>query len=140
MRTPLARRFLVQQAGAVAVEFVLIAPLLITLLFGIVCVGYFFGIAHSLQQLASEAARVSVNGLDAAERAALALDYLAQASTRFPMLLQDAITPQIAVSDGTLPDIRVTISYSLAGSVLDLANGFLGLELTSLSADAYLAY
>lgn len=140
MRHHRVGRFVAQQSGAVAVEFVLIAPLLITLLFGIVCVGYFFGIAHSVQQLASETARVSVNGLSAPEREGLALGYLSHASTRFPLLLQDAITPQIEVSDGMLPDIRVTISYSLAGSVLDLANGFLGLELTSISADAYLAY
>ena len=54
------RAFRGGEKGAVAVEFALIAPLLIALVFGIISFGYLFGVSHSVQQLAAEAARVSV--------------------------------------------------------------------------------
>jgi Flp pilus assembly protein TadG len=133
-------RFQKDQSGAVAVEFVLIAPILLTLLFGIVTVGYFMGVSHSVSQLASGAARSSVAGLDQTERASLANAYLAEAGTRYPLLIQDAVTPTLVFDDQNTSGITVSVSYAVDGSLLDLANGFLGLGITTIDGSAYLAY
>ncbi len=133
-------RFRCEDSGAVAVEFVLIAPMLFTLLFGIVVLSYFMGLTHSVHQLATGAARASVAGLDATERDALAQAYLSQAGVNYPLLVPEALTPQVQIVDGSLPGITVSLRYDIDGSLLDIANGFLGLGITEISGSAYLAY
>lgn len=128
------------QSGAVAIEFVLIAPILLTLLFGIVTLGYFMGVSHSVNQLATGAARASVVGLDETERSDYANAYLSQASSRYPLLVQAAIAPTVAFDAGDPGGISITVEYSVDGSLLDIANGFLGLGIDTIDGSAYLAY
>lgn len=133
-------RFWRDQSGVVAVEFVLIAPLLFALLLGVISIGYFMGITHSVHQLAASAARASVTGLDQAERASLANTYLSQAGSHYPLLQQTAMTPKLTF-DGTSPaGITVEVTYSVEGTLLDLANGFLHLGISDIKGSAYLAY
>ena len=58
--------------GAAIVEFALLLPLLICLLMGVLGYGQYFLLAHSVQQIANDAARATVPGLSATERASLA--------------------------------------------------------------------
>jgi len=58
--------------GATIVEFALVLPILICLLLGVLGYGQYFLLAHSVQQIANDAARATVAGLDADERATLA--------------------------------------------------------------------
>lgn len=51
-----------------AIEFALVAPVLLLLLFGIIGYGYILGVYHGVQQIAAEAARASVSGLNDTER------------------------------------------------------------------------
>ena len=136
---PLARRAR-DDSGAVAVEFVLIAPILLALVFGIITVGYFMGLTHSIHQLATGAARASVAGLDATERAALAQEYLDAGARRYPLLVQTSVDPTITIESGEVPAISVEVRYDLDGSLLEIANGFLGMNMQTLERTAYLAY
>src|SRR3546814_1310506 len=52
----------------------LVLPLLVTLLLGLVCYGQYFLIAHSVQQIANDAARATIGGLTSDERSRLAVD------------------------------------------------------------------
>lgn len=140
-RLPAAiRRFRRDSSGAVAVEFMLIAPLLFALLFGIVVMGYLIGLSHSVSQLAAGAARASVAGLDRTERTGLAQAYLAQAGARYPLLNESALQTDVVIEGPDAPAITVSVVYDIDGSILDLANGFLGLGIKDISRDAYLAY
>lgn len=134
------RRFCQDQSGAVAVEFVLIAPILISLLFGIISLGYFMGVSHSVHQLAASAARVSVAGLTQDERSGLATTYLSQAGERYPLLSQKALSPNVVFDNAEPAGVTVTVAYNVEGTLLDVANSFLNLELTSIKGSAYLAY
>ena len=136
----LIHRYWRDQTGAVAIEFVLIAPILFTLLFGIITLGYFMGVSHSVQQLATGAARASVAGLDQIERQSLADAYLAQASERYPLLIANGVTPTVTYETTEPAGISVEVSYSVDGTLLEIANGFLGLGITTLQGRAYLAY
>ena len=138
--TNIISRFKNDQSGAVAVEFVLIAPTLFALLFGIIVVGYFMGVSHSVSQLAAGAARSSVAGLDTAERKELADAYLAEASVRYPLLIQGSVTPVVSFDEAGSAGITVAVSYDLDGSLLEIANGFLGFGFTTIDGSAYLAY
>lgn len=129
-----------EEDGAVAVEFVLLAPMLFSLLFGIVCIGYAIGVNHSLHQLATSAARASLEGLNYDERKSEADAYLTSAGQHYPLLDMDALEWTTTVSQSGTPNITVQINYDLAESILSIANGFLGLELSEFNAGAYLAY
>lgn len=132
-------RFVRDERGTVSLEFVLVAPLLMALLFGIVSLGYYMGVSHSVRQLASGAARASVPGLDQAERRSLAEAYLAQAGTNYPLLTPASVAPRIAFETGPSA-ISVAVAYTVDGSLLDVANSLLKLNLSSIDASAYLAY
>lgn len=139
-----AKKLRREESGAVAVEFALLAPVLFALLFGIIAVGYAVGISHSIHQLATSAARASVEGLDESERRGIADQYLSQAGQHYPLLdstlFDRADTTQVTITDGSAPSITIKISYPLDNSMLSIANGFLGMDLNELTAEAYLVY
>lgn len=66
-----------------AVEFAILAPLVILLLAGTIAYGLLFSTHISLQQLAAEAARSSIAGLSAAERAAIVEAHIADTLPRY---------------------------------------------------------
>ncbi|UOA16578.1 TadE/TadG family type IV pilus assembly protein [Sulfitobacter dubius] len=133
-------RFWEDEDGAVAVEFALVLPLLLAILFGIVCFGQYFSIAHSLQQLAAESARYSVLELSEANRMAKAEEFISGATSRFPILHSGKVSHAISPAVTAGPGIVVTITYNLSGSAIDLIDGFLGLDISEISRSSYLAY
>lgn len=65
-------QFGTDQRGTALVEFALVFPMLVVLLVGMLGWGAYFWMAHSVQQVANDAARAAVAGLNAAERTQLA--------------------------------------------------------------------
>lgn len=131
--------FLRGESGATAVEFALILPVLLSILFGIICFGQYFAISSSLQQLAAEAARHSVSGLEE-ERETLAQAYVDEIGARFTFLGSDKVSAAITMIEGTVPAIEVALTYDLTGSAVDVADDFIGLDLSSITRSSYLAY
>lgn len=73
-----SRAFGRRRDGAAAVEFALVAPLFILLLAGMLSYGGYLWTAHSVQQLANDAARAAIAGLDDPERLALAREAVSE--------------------------------------------------------------
>jgi Flp pilus assembly protein TadG len=93
--------------GAVLVEMALVLPLLASLLLGIVCYGRYFLVAHSVQQIANDAARVTVAGLTPAERDRLATQTAAAAAAANPEI--DPADMTVAVREhGQTLSVRIT--------------------------------
>ena len=68
----LGNSFARSQRANAAVEFAIVGPLLILVLTGIFTYGGYFLTAHTVQQLANDAARSAIAGLDDNERLSLA--------------------------------------------------------------------
>jgi Flp pilus assembly protein TadG len=66
------------QRGVSVVEFALLAPIFISLLFGMLAYGQYFYLSHSVQQIANNAARATIAGLNDTERRSIATDAVAQ--------------------------------------------------------------
>lgn len=111
---PALSRFPRNQRVTRAVEFAFVAPILL-LLFGIM--DYVFGIDHSIQQIAAEAARSSVSGLSDAERSRIARDFIAAHARSYTFI--DPTKPRVRIGQ-TGPHMRsfeVAVAYDMSGSV-----------------------
>lgn len=81
-----------EREGTSAVEFALLAPLFILLLMGMTAYGIYFGASHSVQQIAADAARTAVAGLDATERQALATGFVERNAEGYPFIVREKLT------------------------------------------------
>lgn len=98
-------------SGAAAVEFAVVFPLFMVITLAVLAYGIYYGAAHSVQQLAADAARSSVAGLSATERMALSQAYVRDNAASYPLLHANKIT--IATTPGTASadDMIVTVTY-----------------------------
>jgi Flp pilus assembly protein TadG len=101
--------------GVSVVEFALLAPLLMALLVGLLGYGQYFLAAHTAQQLANDAARATVAGIDAAERLTLARASVARELAALPELKQATVTTTVEEA----PQL-VTVKVSLDAAALPL--------------------
>jgi Flp pilus assembly protein TadG len=106
-----ARRLGRDRRGAAALEFALILPALALLTFGILQYGVYFGVAHAMQQLTNDAARVAVGGLTTAERTALVQEHFLKHGDDYGMLRKSAVDLAVADEGG---QIVVRTSYDAA--------------------------
>lgn len=97
-----------KRSGNAAVEFALVAPIMLAMMAGIMSYGGYFFVAHTVQQLANDAARAAIAGIDDTERAALVRETIA-VSMRDQTLLRGEIG-EVAITraDGLL---RVEVQY-----------------------------
>jgi Flp pilus assembly protein TadG len=71
--------------------------------------GIYFGAAHSVQQLAADAARASVSGITDAERVAIAQAHVAASEGSYPLLASEhlAVTAGALAADPSQFEVRV---------------------------------
>lgn len=109
-RLPSQQRW-VDDDGTSAVEFALIAPVFLLILFGVIGYGIYFGAAHSVQQLAADAARSAVAGLSGSERTALANAFLANNGGSYVLIDPELLTIEAAPSASDPDQFLVSVSY-----------------------------
>jgi len=74
------------RSATAAVEFAILSPIFILLLMGMVSYGIYFGASHSLQQIAADAARTAIAGLDSSERQELANRFISLNASAYPFI------------------------------------------------------
>jgi Flp pilus assembly protein TadG len=110
--------------GAAAVEFAIVSPVLILIMIGMLVYGVYFGAAHSVQQIAADAARASVAGLNDEEREAIALSHVSASAGSYVFLSAD----RLVATAGPSPDDANLFVVSVAYDASDLPIfGFAGL-------------
>lgn len=126
IETGRAERRLARDArGVAALEFAIIAPVLILLVGGILIYGLYFATLHNLQQLVAEASRATVAGLDDTERERLATEQIDAAIGDYP-LLRRAYMQVTARTDPASPDrYLVSIAYDATHLGLSAFSGLL---------------
>ncbi len=119
--------------GTAAVEFAILGPVLVLLLLGIVVYGGYFLMAHSVQQLANDAARAALGGLSDSERQQLAANCLANELHTYDFLNPKLV--QLAYADQSQV-MTVNIAYDASGSPLWALNGVIPMPSPSIVASA----
>lgn len=78
--------FLVDKRGVAVLEFAIIMPLLLLITVAILSYGGYFFMAHAIQQMANDGARVAIAGLDNTERQALVGQSVSDSLTHYSIL------------------------------------------------------
>ncbi|WP_333611117.1 TadE/TadG family type IV pilus assembly protein [Brevundimonas bullata] len=104
-----------------AIEFAIVAPLLIMMMFGMIMYGSWFWMAHSVQSMASEGARAAIAGLDPAEREQLARAFV---GLQVEDLGLDSAKAAVEV-ESTPNVIRVDIAYDASDHPLMALSGLI---------------
>lgn len=114
MNTRSASRLLKQTEAASAVEFALVFPIFLIVLFGIISFGSYLAVVHGVQQIAAEAARASISGLSDIERKSLAQDNIGRNVSSYPLIDAGRLSLASAAttSDGTTFEIQVQYDAS----------------------------
>lgn len=107
---PLAR-FGGEERASSAVEFALLTPVFLLMLCGMMAYGIYFGAAHSIQQLAADAARTAVAGLTQAERNALVAAFIANNADAYPLIARQQLSYAIGDKLNDPTQYMVTLSY-----------------------------
>lgn len=119
--------------GSTAIEFAILSPVYLLFLLGMIAYGIYLGAAHSVQQLASEAARLSVAGISETERRAMALDYITTHSAGYAFV--DPAKLEIAVSDSTQDGTRFVVDLRYDARHLPIWGLFDGLVMPSTTIE-----
>ena len=108
-------RFFRCRRGATAVEFAMLLPVFLTLVFGIVVFGSYLAVVHGVQQLAAEAARSSVAGMSDSERSSIATSYVSANIGTYPLITPSNVSVNAATSNADPNVFVVTVSYNASG-------------------------
>jgi Flp pilus assembly protein TadG len=103
--------------GGSAVEFALVAPVLLMLFSGITAFGICLGAAHNLRQIAAEAARASIAGVTDKERETLAQTMVVRSLSSGAMFRPESIKVLVGPDpkDATMYTVTVTLDANALG-------------------------
>ena len=107
----LIENFSGETRGASAVEFALVLPSFLVIVFGIVMFGSYLAVVHGVQQLAAEAARSSIAGLSESERSSLANAYVTGNVNSYPLITASKVSVNAATSPTDANVFLVTVNY-----------------------------
>lgn len=120
-------RFRADTAATSAVEFAMLAPIFIVLLLGMVAYGIYFGASHSVQQIAADAARTAIAGLNQTERQALVTDFVTNDVAGYPFVDPTKLT--ISAQDSAVDGSQFVVSVTYDARNLPIWNLFRNLPL-----------
>jgi Flp pilus assembly protein TadG len=104
-------RLIVCRKATAAVEFAIVFPVFLMLLFGIISFGAYLSVVHGVQQLAAEATRAAIGGLSDSERVTLATGNIAANAPSYPLIEMDRLTLTRAATNPATHNFSVTLSY-----------------------------
>jgi Flp pilus assembly protein TadG len=110
-----------------AVEFAIVAPVFLFLMFGMIAYGIFFGAVHSVQQLAANSARAAMGGLSFEERQSLVQQHIATTAEGDTLLHADYLSVSVEAVPDQTSFVQITIAYD--ASQLPIWNLYNGLPL-----------
>ena len=97
--------------GASAIEFAILAPVFLLMLTGMLAYGLYFAASHSVQQIAADAARTSVAGLDLGERNALVAHHIATNAGQYLLIETEHLVYEVADRATDPNQYQVIIRY-----------------------------
>lgn len=120
--------------GIAALEFALIAPALLMLVFSIMVYSLYFSALIGVRHAAAEGARAAVAGLSTTERTTLARDRAQAVIDAYGGLLSSGGAPTVTVTAEGSGLFHVQVSRNMSGSAIMRYAGFIPLPSPTVSA------
>jgi Flp pilus assembly protein TadG len=108
---PRSREWTGDDRGTAVIEFAILTPVFLLMLTGMLAYGIYFGAAHALQQLAADAARTAIAGINAAEGRLLVETYLRRNAGDYMLIDYDKLDFSLRVPEAGDDQYRVTLVY-----------------------------
>lgn len=124
------------RSGVAAIEFAIVGPLFFVVLLGVLIFAIYFGTVHSVQQIAAEAARATVQGITEAERSAIAQNHVKTIVGKYPLLDPDYVSVQAATSSNDPNLFNVSIRYDASRSIVFAFEGLIPMPPKTISRSA----
>jgi len=120
------------RSAIAALEFALVAPILLLMMIGMICLGLYFTYIHEVQELASGAARASVSGLSGLERDSLARQFVATAVSNSGFLASTDLSVSTATSGTPATNYAVTVGYDLKNTPVPMLASMISLPASKI--------
>jgi Flp pilus assembly protein TadG len=105
-------------SGASAVEFALVLPLFLLLIFGLICYVTIENTYIGTQELVSEAARASVAGISDTERSSIITSFINNNVGSYAFLDPKKVTVTSSTINTSPSTYQVNITYDMSGSFI----------------------
>ena len=122
------------EQGLAALEFALLAPALLMLVFAVVLYSFYFAALMGVRHAAIEGARAAVAGLSTAERTVLAQDRAQAVVSGYGTLLAAGGGPVVTAVPDATGTFRVRVSYNMSGSPMMRYAAFVPMPSPTVSA------
>lgn len=107
----LMAKMLRNRAGSSAVEFAIIAPIFLLVLLTMIAYGIYLMTAYSVQQVAADAARTAIAGLNNNEREALAKDFVSRSALSYAFMDKRYFNVTVGGDLSNSNQFTVTVEY-----------------------------
>jgi Flp pilus assembly protein TadG len=122
-----------ERSGVAALEFALVTPVLLLMIFVMLAMGLYLMFVHEVQELASSTARSSVAGLNETERNSLAQQFVANSVANSALLTAADVSLQTTTSGTPATNYAVTISYTLKDTPIPMLASLISVPLNNIS-------
>ncbi|KAA3509975.1 TadE family protein [Agrobacterium rosae] len=99
------------RSGSAAVEFAIVAPVFILVLLTMIAYGIYLTAAYAVQQVAADAARTAVAGINKTERETLAKNFVDKSALNYAFLDKRRVNVSVGSDPVNVNQFTVTIEY-----------------------------
>lgn len=127
------RHLLKCDRGIAALEFVLLAPALLALVFGVIVYSLYFTARMGVREAASEGARAAMAGLSTPERTALATARANEVLNNYSGFITG--TPVVTTQAQNSNTFQITVTYDMSAAPFMKYGGFVPLPSSNVVAN-----
>lgn len=110
------RRLGRSESGMAAIEFALVSPALLMMIFAVIVYSIYFSAFLGVRQAAAEGARAAMAGMSTTERSQLAIARATAVMSGYTPLLGATAQPTITAVQQATGLMNVTVTYNIAGA------------------------
>lgn len=134
------RRLGNSETGTAAIEFAIVAPVLLMLVFAAIFYSIYFTAYLGVRQAAIEGARAAVAGMSTAERSQLAIARATTIMNGYGSLMGASSTATITAAPGTdTGTLKISVSYDITTSPIMGYGAFLPMPSSKIQSDVIVA-
>lgn len=122
------------EKGMAALEFAVLAPALLMLVFSVIVYSIYFTALYGVRQASSEGARAAMAGLSSAERIDLAEGRAEEVAESFRSIVGGDNAFDVSTAAEGADVFTVTVAYDMSGSPIMKYAGFLPLPSSTVEA------